>query len=192
MMFQQRPYTYRSLLLVCCATTSSISQPGTWGDHVTLQAAANACNVQICVLSSFLDSCVISIHPCQSQQQQESAGEKPVSRIVWLAFWAEVSSTPTLLCACLSTAAYSTTDQHAVTKCERDNDQAAWSICTHVLDVVPSLIPQVHYNSLAAKAPASPSASLSDSSPTSSTDTADNSRRLLGSKKLGKAAAILF
>eukprot|EP00775_Hariotina_reticulata_P000180 gene180-369_t len=94
---------------------SSMSQAGTWGDHVTLQAAADAFNCRICIISSFLDNCVISITPTQQQEQQgqqpmpsdlelmqqagqqlqqssnhDAGGSDYFDRTLWLSFWAEV------------------------------------------------------------------------------------------------------
>lgn len=57
-----------------------ISTAGEWGDHVTLQAAADAFGVKIFVLTSFKDTCYIEILPC---------GQKS-NRIIFLSFWAEV------------------------------------------------------------------------------------------------------
>ena len=74
------PYTF-SPLPSFLALHSSMSRPGVWGDHVTLQAAANAYGVRICVVSSFLEQSVISIEP------REPA---VMDRILWLSFWAEV------------------------------------------------------------------------------------------------------
>jgi hypothetical protein len=92
-------------------------QAGTWGDHVTLQAAADAFNCRICVISSFLDNCVISITPTEQQDEQQqqqqrqpseqelmqqagqqrrpprphgSGGSDYSDRTLWLSFWAEV------------------------------------------------------------------------------------------------------
>lgn len=42
---------------------SSMSKLGTWGDHITLQAAADAFHVGINIITSFLENCVISISP---------------------------------------------------------------------------------------------------------------------------------
>ena len=53
---------------------------GTWGDHVTLQAAADAYGVRICILTSFLSDAVISIDPMVLRSEDD----------LWLAFWAEV------------------------------------------------------------------------------------------------------
>ncbi|GAX81219.1 hypothetical protein CEUSTIGMA_g8651.t1 [Chlamydomonas eustigma] len=52
----------------------------TWGDHVTLKAAADAYGLQIKVLTSFVDKAFIKIEPKQCQSQ----------RVLWLSFWAEV------------------------------------------------------------------------------------------------------
>lgn len=59
---------------------SSMARDGTWGDHVTLQAAADVYGVQICVLTSFLENCFIRIQP----------EVKLSNRVLWLSFWAEV------------------------------------------------------------------------------------------------------
>lgn len=42
---------------------SSMSKLGTWGDHITLQAAADAFLVAINVITSFLENSVITITP---------------------------------------------------------------------------------------------------------------------------------
>jgi hypothetical protein len=60
-----------------------MSQPGTWGDHVTLKAAADAYGIRICLVTSFQQECIIAIDP----QQLSAAGH---SRYLWLSFWAEV------------------------------------------------------------------------------------------------------
>jgi hypothetical protein len=57
-----------------------MSRSGEWGDHVTLQAAADAYRVKIVVLTSFKDTCYIEILPTS----QESKG------VIFLSFWAEV------------------------------------------------------------------------------------------------------
>ncbi|XP_031483537.1 OVARIAN TUMOR DOMAIN-containing deubiquitinating enzyme 12-like isoform X2 [Nymphaea colorata] len=56
------------------------SGDGEWGDHVTLQAAADWYGVKICVFTSFKDTCFIEILP--SVQKSE--------RVIFLSFWAEV------------------------------------------------------------------------------------------------------
>ncbi|XP_057798918.1 OVARIAN TUMOR DOMAIN-containing deubiquitinating enzyme 12-like isoform X2 [Salvia miltiorrhiza] len=57
-----------------------MSKSGEWGDHVTLQAAADCYGVRIIVLTSFKDTCYIEILP----QFEKS------NRIILLSFWAEV------------------------------------------------------------------------------------------------------
>ncbi|KAH0895365.1 hypothetical protein HID58_044933 [Brassica napus] len=57
-----------------------MSRSGEWGDHVTLQAAADAYRVKIVVLTSFKNTCYIEIIPTS----QESKG------VIFLSFWAEV------------------------------------------------------------------------------------------------------
>jgi hypothetical protein len=90
-----------------------MSSAGEWGDHLTLQAAADAFNVRICVVSSFLENCIISIDSAkhqqeadQLQQQQEqqqaqlSPGRVYDERTLWLAFWAEVRCAAAVLRCC--------------------------------------------------------------------------------------------
>ncbi|GAU15843.1 hypothetical protein TSUD_40640 [Trifolium subterraneum] len=57
-----------------------MSKSGEWGDHVTLQAAADWYGVKIFVITSFKDTCYIEILP----QTQKSG------RVIFLSFWAEV------------------------------------------------------------------------------------------------------
>ncbi|XAR69121.1 Ubiquitinyl hydrolase 1 [Bertholletia excelsa] len=57
-----------------------MSKSGEWGDHVTLQAAADSYGVIICVFTSFKDTCFIEILP----KDQKS------KRVIFLSFWAEV------------------------------------------------------------------------------------------------------
>ncbi|XP_009765994.1 OVARIAN TUMOR DOMAIN-containing deubiquitinating enzyme 12-like isoform X1 [Nicotiana tabacum] len=57
-----------------------MSKAGEWGDHITLQAAADSYGVKIFVITSFKDTCYIEILP----QIQKS------KRIIFLSFWAEV------------------------------------------------------------------------------------------------------
>lgn len=53
---------------------------GEWGDHVTLQAAADKFVAKICLLTSFRDTCFIEIMPRSEAPQRE----------FWLSFWSEV------------------------------------------------------------------------------------------------------
>ncbi|KAK7267705.1 hypothetical protein RIF29_20383 [Crotalaria pallida] len=57
-----------------------MSKSGEWGDHVTLQAAADSYGVKIFVMTSFKDTCSIEILP---------RFEKPKG-VIFLSFWAEV------------------------------------------------------------------------------------------------------
>nr|GMD27232.1 OTU domain-containing protein DDB_G0284757-like [Ipomoea batatas] len=57
-----------------------MSKSGEWGDHVTLQAAADLYGVKIFVITSFKDTCYIEIVP--NIQKSE--------RVIFLSFWAEV------------------------------------------------------------------------------------------------------
>ncbi|KAM3698357.1 hypothetical protein ACJW31_06G182700 [Castanea mollissima] len=57
-----------------------MSKSGEWGDHVTLQAAADWFGVKIFVLTSFKDTCYIEILPHIEKSK----------RIIFLSFWAEV------------------------------------------------------------------------------------------------------
>ncbi|KAF9598310.1 hypothetical protein IFM89_026599 [Coptis chinensis] len=57
-----------------------ISTGGEWGDHVTLQAAADSYGVKIFVITSFKDTCYIEILPNIQKSK----------RVIFLSFWAEV------------------------------------------------------------------------------------------------------
>ncbi|KAL6912339.1 hypothetical protein ACP4OV_001144 [Aristida adscensionis] len=57
-----------------------VSRNGEWGDHVTLQAAADKYGVKIFVMTSFKDTCYIEIQP----KVQKS------NKVILLSFWAEV------------------------------------------------------------------------------------------------------
>lgn len=57
-----------------------MSKSGEWGDHVTLQAAADTYGVRILVITSFKDRCKIEILP--KVQKSE--------RVIFLSFWSEV------------------------------------------------------------------------------------------------------
>jgi hypothetical protein len=46
-----------------------MSKLGTWGDHVTLQAATDAFHVGINIITSFLENCVITISPTVDAQR---------------------------------------------------------------------------------------------------------------------------
>ncbi|XP_050155661.1 OVARIAN TUMOR DOMAIN-containing deubiquitinating enzyme 9-like isoform X2 [Malus sylvestris] len=57
-----------------------MSKNGEWGDHVTLQAAADSYGVKIFVITSFRDTCYIEILPHVEKS----------NRVICLSFWAEV------------------------------------------------------------------------------------------------------
>lgn len=57
-----------------------MSKTGEWGDHVTLQAAADSYGVKIFVLTSFRDTCYVEILPEILKSE----------RVICLSFWAEV------------------------------------------------------------------------------------------------------
>ncbi|XP_020115215.1 uncharacterized protein LOC109729020 isoform X1 [Ananas comosus] len=57
-----------------------LSKSGEWGDHVTLQAAADSYGVKIFVITSFKDTCYIEILPNVQKSK----------RVIFLSFWAEV------------------------------------------------------------------------------------------------------
>ncbi|XP_022753875.1 uncharacterized protein LOC111302202 [Durio zibethinus] len=57
-----------------------MSKNGEWGDHVTLQAAADSYGVKIFVITSFKDTCYMEILPKVQRSK----------RVIFLSFWAEV------------------------------------------------------------------------------------------------------
>ncbi|XP_051130273.1 OVARIAN TUMOR DOMAIN-containing deubiquitinating enzyme 12-like [Andrographis paniculata] len=57
-----------------------MSKSGEWGDHVTLQAAADLYGVRILVITSFKDTCYIEILPKDQKSKRD----------IYLSFWAEV------------------------------------------------------------------------------------------------------
>jgi hypothetical protein len=58
----------------------NMAKDGEWGDHVTLQAAADYYGVKISLITSFKDTCFIEITP----------NEQKSTREMYLSFWAEV------------------------------------------------------------------------------------------------------
>lgn len=67
------PMDYRDYL-------KKMSKSGEWGDHVTLQAAADSYGVKVFILTSFKDTCYIEILPVVEKSR----------RVICLSFWAEV------------------------------------------------------------------------------------------------------
>ncbi|KAL5733525.1 hypothetical protein ACOSP7_032870 [Xanthoceras sorbifolium] len=59
---------------------NKMSKNSEWGDHVTLQAAADNYGVKIFVITSFKDTCYIEILPREQKSE----------RVICLSFWAEV------------------------------------------------------------------------------------------------------
>ncbi|KAJ8627675.1 hypothetical protein MRB53_020982 [Persea americana] len=57
-----------------------MKRSGEWGDHLTLQAAADRFVAKICLLTSFRETCFIEILP----------KDQSPSRELWLSFWSEV------------------------------------------------------------------------------------------------------
>ncbi|XP_038989402.1 OVARIAN TUMOR DOMAIN-containing deubiquitinating enzyme 12-like isoform X2 [Phoenix dactylifera] len=57
-----------------------MAKSGEWGDHVTLQAAADKFVAKICLLTSFRETCFVEIVPRYQAPQRE----------LWLSFWSEV------------------------------------------------------------------------------------------------------
>lgn len=53
---------------------------GEWGDHLTLQAAADRFNAKICLITSFRENGYVEINPKDGRPIRE----------VWLSFWSEV------------------------------------------------------------------------------------------------------
>ena len=71
------------------AYVSQMSRDGTWGDHVTLQAAVDALNVEVAMVTSFADNqSVVSVQPTAWAKKGVPEGEG--RRTLWLSFWAEV------------------------------------------------------------------------------------------------------
>ncbi|XP_006485628.1 OVARIAN TUMOR DOMAIN-containing deubiquitinating enzyme 9 isoform X1 [Citrus sinensis] len=58
-----------------------MNKSGEWGDHVTLQAAADSYGVKVFVLTSFKDTCYIEILPHVPKSKRA---------VIFLSFWAEV------------------------------------------------------------------------------------------------------
>ncbi|CAH9112823.1 unnamed protein product [Cuscuta epithymum] len=67
------PMKYESYL-------KKMKRKGEWGDHVTLQAAADRYCAKICLVTSFRDRCYIEILPKDIDPARE----------LWLSFWSEV------------------------------------------------------------------------------------------------------
>jgi hypothetical protein len=66
------------------AYRAQMAHAGTWGDHVTLQAVADCCQVRICVVTTHASSAgaVLTVAP--------ATGEADRAHTLWLSFFAEV------------------------------------------------------------------------------------------------------
>ncbi|CAL0323069.1 unnamed protein product [Lupinus luteus] len=67
------PMKYNSYL-------KQMKKSGEWGDHITLQAAADRFDAKICLVTSFRDNGYIEILPTDKTHTKE----------LWLSFWSEV------------------------------------------------------------------------------------------------------
>jgi len=56
-----------------------MAKPYTWGDNLTLQAIADTCEVEICIVSSFHDRSFLQVLPVSGRASQQA----------WLGFYAE-------------------------------------------------------------------------------------------------------
>ncbi|CAD7938160.1 unnamed protein product [Amoebophrya sp. A25] len=65
-----------------------MAEDGSWGDHVTLQAAADAFGCEIKLITSYETDAIISVKPRPNDAGSRSRSRS--SRILWLTFWAEV------------------------------------------------------------------------------------------------------
>ncbi|CAG9464664.1 unnamed protein product [Pedinophyceae sp. YPF-701] len=67
-----------------------MARPGTWGDHVSLQAAADAYCVVVVLVTTFKDTMCIEIIPKSHQSPDGSLRPGPAPPFVWLSFHPEV------------------------------------------------------------------------------------------------------
>ncbi|KAG5552152.1 hypothetical protein RHGRI_010302 [Rhododendron griersonianum] len=93
------PMKYRSYL-------KKMKKLGEWGDHITLQGAADCFEVKICLVTSFRDTCYIEILPKDKNPSRGSISYCSfymhisvyllvydwsfLSPEIWLSFWSEV------------------------------------------------------------------------------------------------------
>ena len=61
----------------------NMSKLGSWGDHVTLQAASDAYGLPFCVITSYRDNFVLEIQP-------EKLKATNAEKVLWISFWSEV------------------------------------------------------------------------------------------------------
>lgn len=78
---KSQPELYNNYVpMVYAEYLKKMSKSGEWGDHVTLQAAADSFGIKIFIITSFKDTCYIEILP----HVQKS------NKTIYLSFWAEV------------------------------------------------------------------------------------------------------
>ena len=63
---------------------SKMARDGTWGDHVTLQAAADAFGCAINLITSYEEEAIVRVTPRPVPSVHINA------KVLWLSFWAEV------------------------------------------------------------------------------------------------------
>ncbi|CAL5054320.1 unnamed protein product [Urochloa decumbens] len=72
----------------------TMKRSGEWGDHLTLQAAADRFGAKICLLTSFKDTCLIEIVPRDLTPTKGNMIANPslahTFAVLWLSFWCEV------------------------------------------------------------------------------------------------------
>ncbi|CAL5039894.1 unnamed protein product [Urochloa decumbens] len=75
-------------------THAFFCRSGEWGDHLTLQAAADRFGAKICLLTSFKDTCLIEIVPRDLTPTKGNMTANPslahTFAVLWLSFWCEV------------------------------------------------------------------------------------------------------
>ena len=71
----------------------NMSKPGSWGDHVTLQAASDAFGLPFCVITSYRDNFVLEIQPEKRKHHQRvnnNNNNEEEEKVLWISFWSEV------------------------------------------------------------------------------------------------------
>ena len=63
-----------------------MARPTEWGDHVTLQAAADALRSRIVVISTYAPNPIINVEP----SEEGGGGDGKHARTLFVSFWAEV------------------------------------------------------------------------------------------------------
>ncbi|KAI5406756.1 OVARIAN TUMOR DOMAIN-containing deubiquitinating enzyme 11 [Lathyrus oleraceus] len=78
------PMEYKSYI-------KQMKKSGEWGDHVTLQAAADRFDAKICLVTSFRDTCYIEILPTNKRPTRgQCSYDSFLNLELWLSFWSEV------------------------------------------------------------------------------------------------------